>query len=91
LSDFLPREIIQKKKHGFGLPFGSWVCEHEKLRDIATDAVKGLADRGIVNTSYTDSLIEQRLPRHPYYFGEMVWILMMLELWLRAHSPNWRV
>ena len=91
LSDFLPGEIIQKKKHGFGLPFGSWVCEHEKLRGIATDAVRGLSDRGIVNRSYTDSLIEQRMPRHPYYFGEMVWILMMLELWLRAHSPNWRV
>jgi asparagine synthase (glutamine-hydrolysing) len=91
LSDFLPTEIIQKKKHGFGLPFGSWVCEHSELREMAADALMGLSSRGIVNGAYTKSLIEQRLPRHPYYYGEMVWILMMLELWLRAHSPNWRV
>jgi asparagine synthase (glutamine-hydrolysing) len=31
------------------------------------------------------------LPEHPGYFGEMVWILMMLEQWLAAKAPSFRV
>jgi asparagine synthase (glutamine-hydrolysing) len=91
LSDFLPQEIIRKKKHGFGLPFGSWVCEHPPLRKIAVPAVLGLVDRGLVNQGYVKLLLEDRLPKYPHFYGEMVWILMMLELWLQAHSPDWKV
>ena len=28
---------------------------------------------------------DSHLPAHPGYYGEMVWILMMLEQWLQAH------
>ena len=31
------------------------------------------------------------LPAHPGYYGEMVWISMMLEQWLRQHAPGFRV
>jgi asparagine synthase (glutamine-hydrolysing) len=27
------------------------------------------------------------LAEHPGYYGEMIWILMMLEQWLRKHAP----
>ena len=30
----------------------------------------------------------RHLPEHPGYFGEMVWILMMLEQWLAAKAPG---
>jgi len=30
------------------------------------------------------------VPSQPSYYGEMVWILMMLELWMRAHAPSAR-
>lgn len=91
LSDFLPQEIIRKKKHGFGLPFGRWVCEHPTLRDIAVPSVIGLVDRGLVQEQYVKLLLEDRLPKYPNFYGEMVWILMMLELWLQAHSPDWKL
>ncbi|WP_405237842.1 asparagine synthetase B family protein [Lentisalinibacter orientalis] len=91
LSDFLPREIIQKKKHGFGLPFGTWALEHENLRRMTRDAIRNLVDRGLVRESYANLLMEERLPAYPSYYGELVWVLMMLELWLQAHSPGWRI
>ena len=37
------------------------------------------------------TLLRERLPEHPGYFGEMVWILMMLEQWLRAKAPAYRL
>ena len=37
------------------------------------------------------ALLDQRLAEHPAYYGEMVWILMMLEQWLQQHAPRWSV
>ena len=88
LRGFLPDEIIAKKKHGFGLPFGVWACEHIALRGLATDALHALAGRGIVRPRFIDELLSSHLPAHPGYYGEMVWILMMLELWLQAHTES---
>jgi asparagine synthase (glutamine-hydrolysing) len=31
------------------------------------------------------------LPSHPRYYGELVWILMMLEQWLHAHHRDERI
>jgi asparagine synthase (glutamine-hydrolysing) len=84
LRNFLPREIIDKRKHGFGLPVGRWLLDHAPLRALATDAIASLRPRGILRPGFTDDLIERKLPEHPNYFGTMIWILMMLGLWLES-------
>ena len=91
LRGFLPDEILTKKKQGFGLPFGVWANGHAGLKALATDSLDSLAQRGIVREEFVRSLISQRLPEHPGYYGEMVWILMMLEQWLRGHAPTFKV
>jgi asparagine synthase (glutamine-hydrolysing) len=91
LRGFLPDEILTKKKQGFGLPFGVWATRHDALRALATDSVRALAARGVVREHFVRSLLGQRLAEHPGYYGEMVWILMMLEQWLRRHAPYWRL
>jgi len=90
LRDFLPEAIITKQKKGFGLPFGVWALRHDALRALAADSVRSLGTRGLVKPDFAKTLLEQFLPEHPGYYGEMVWILMMLEQWLRAHLPDWR-
>jgi asparagine synthase (glutamine-hydrolysing) len=45
----------------------------------------------MVRADFIQTLLTQRLPEHPGYFGEMVWILMMLEQWLRGHAPSFKV
>jgi len=91
LQGFLPEEIIRKKKQGFGLPFGVWANTNAALRVLATDSLRSLAERGLVRSDFVKTLLGQKLPEHPGYFGEMVWILMMLEQWLRARAPNYRL
>lgn len=91
LRGFLPDEILTKKKHGFGLPFGVWACRHDGLRALSSDALRSIADRGIVRRDFVERLLGTLLPAHPGYYGEMVWILMMLEHWLRAHQPRFRL
>jgi asparagine synthase (glutamine-hydrolysing) len=86
LADFLPREIIAKKKHGFGLPFGAWALAHRELQSLAFDALATFRSRGIVRPAFIADLADRRVRDHPGYYGEMVWILMMLELWLRSRE-----
>lgn len=81
LRDFLPREIIAKQKHGFGLPFGLWLQTHRGLRELAYDSLESLKPRGIVRPEFVDDLIATHRSGHAAYYGTMIWILMMLELW----------
>jgi asparagine synthase (glutamine-hydrolysing) len=91
LRDFLPPEIITKKKHGFGLPFGVWAVRTPALQALARDSLVGLGSRGIVQPRFINRLLDEFLPQHPGYYGEMVWILMMLEQWFRHHRPDYRL
>jgi asparagine synthase (glutamine-hydrolysing) len=91
LRGFLPDEIITKKKQGFGLPFGVWATRHAGLHKLAEDSLGSLGTRGIVRPEFVKTLLTEHLPTHPGYYGEMVWILMMLEQWLRRHAPTYRL
>lgn len=88
LRGFLPDEIIVKKKQGFGLPFGVWLSKNPALFELAVDSVRGLAGRGILRREFAETLLTRLLNEHPGYYGEMIWISMMLEQWLRAKAPH---
>lgn len=91
LRGFLPDAIITKKKHGFGLPFGVWATCDAGLSALARDSLHSLAQRGIVEPAFIRDLLAEHLPAHPGYYGEMVWILLMLEQWLIAKAPQYRL
>jgi asparagine synthase (glutamine-hydrolysing) len=91
LRGFLPDAIINKKKQGFGLPFGVWANRDAALKKLASESLDGLVERGILRAEFSQRLLTQRLPEHPGYYGEMIWILTMLEQWLQKHAPAYRV
>ncbi|MCV2355496.1 asparagine synthase C-terminal domain-containing protein [Paucibacter sp. B2R-40] len=91
LRGFLPDEILVKKKQGFGLPFGVWLGKNPSLFELARDSLHTLSERGIVRPDFIKALMTQKLREHPAYYGEKVWILMMLENWLRAHAPAYKI
>jgi len=86
MTGFLPQDILTKKKHGFGLPFGVWLKTHERLRELIYSLLHALKGRGIVQKSFLDRLIEQHREGHASYFGYAIWDLAMLECWLQAHQ-----
>lgn len=88
LRGFLPDEIIVKKKQGFGLPFGVWTHGNPALKALATDSLNSLARRGVIRPEFVHALLTRFLPEHPGYYGEMVWILTMLEQWLAVKAPG---
>jgi asparagine synthase (glutamine-hydrolysing) len=88
LRDFLPPEIITKSKHGFGLPFGIWLSRDKALNELAFASLESLKQRGIVRIDFIDQLRADLLADHATYYGELVWVLMMLEQWLQTHQPS---
>jgi len=90
MRGFLPDTVIDKKKHGFGLPFGVWTRTHAGLRGHATGAIESLRDRRLFEPAFLDRALALHSDVHAAYYGELVWILMVLELWFAAHMPDVR-
>jgi asparagine synthase (glutamine-hydrolysing) len=88
VSSVLPKEIITKTKHGFGLPFGPWFSRSAPLRKHVTDKLDGLLERGIVRPDYIEFIRKATLEEHAGYYGEMLWLMCVLESWLAAR-PRW--
>lgn len=81
MADFLPERIINKPKHGFGLPFGVWLTEHQPLKELAYGAINDLKRRDFFKAEFLDHAIEMHKSVHAAYYGDLVWTLMMLECW----------
>ena len=91
LRGFLPDEILRKKKHGFGLPFGPWLMRDASLAHFARSALERLAERGFIRRELVHDLFSNRLGEHSGFYGEMVWVLMMLEHWLERRAPDFKL
>lgn len=83
----LPEGIVDRPKHGFGVPLDDWfrgtlrARVHEEL--LAPDA----RIAGHLNTAEVRRLVEAHMSRRGNY-GHALWALLNLELWLR-NLPRW--
>lgn len=84
--DFLPEEIIRKKKHGFGLPFGHWLKAHSGLQELAYGSLESLARRGIFLPEFLRKVASEHREGHPGYYGYAIWDLLTLEQWLQVQE-----
>ena len=86
MRGFLPDQIVDKTKHGFGLPFGVWLKTSPPLIRMASDLLAGLATRGLFRPDFLSRIQTLHRDGHPGYYGYVIWDLLMLEQWLRARS-----
>ncbi len=87
MRDILPREVLYKKKHGFGVPLGSWFLHDPRLNALARDVLLDprTRQRGYFRQEFVDQLLGVHHHQQAGYFGEIVWYLLALELWHRQH------
>lgn len=88
--DLLPAEILAKRKHGFGVPTGLWLKTHPGFTALAHDLL--LAPRARQRGYLRRGAVEDLLARHrsdtTSYYGDVLWTLLMLELWHRHHLDS---
>lgn len=88
LTGWLPHETIHKTKQGFGLPFGVWMKTYKPLREMAYDNLLRLKSRGFIRPEFIDKTIEMHQSEHAAYYGELVWIFTVFELWMSAQDAT---
>lgn len=86
MKGFLPDDTLTKEKHGFGLPFGLWMTQSDDLMAIAKEALSSLAQRDIFKPEFIELAIDKHQSEHSSYYGELIWILIVLELWLESRG-----
>ena len=77
----LPDEIIERKKHGFGVPLGAWLRRDiAPVRDILLS--RRARERGLLQMSVVERLIsEHETGRRDH--NRQLWALLTLEEWHR--------
>ena len=83
LKKYLPLEMFDRPKMGFGVPLGRWL--RGSLRDWAEDLleVSRLASDGILDVALVREMWEQHLAgSHNWQY--QLWNLLMLQAWLES-------
>jgi asparagine synthase (glutamine-hydrolysing) len=85
MKGILPDRILYKKKHGFGVPLGQWMLHDPEMKSFAAVLDEPQTrQRGYFRPGFL-SRIGELNRTHPAYYGEVLWALLMLELWHRRH------
>jgi asparagine synthase (glutamine-hydrolysing) len=80
MKDKLPREVIYRKKKGFGIPLANWI--KDELRELTQDLLSKdkIKNQGVFNYDYIDRLLKE------HFSGKkdnrkLLWALMVFEMW----------
>ena len=89
-AGFLPREVLEKVKHGFGLPVSDWLKTHPGFRELAQDTLLSgrCRERGYLVRGAVDELLRRHAEDRTPYYGGLLWTVLMLELWHREHGDS---
>ncbi|MDY7041084.1 MAG: asparagine synthase (glutamine-hydrolyzing) [Chloroflexota bacterium] len=83
-EQLLPREIVHRPKHGFGVPVGRWF--RQELRDYVRDVL--LTPRARQRGYYHPAAIERLIDQHQggqRDWGHQLWTLLTFELWHQTY------
>src|SRR5271157_3051837 len=88
MKGILPDRILYKKKHGFGVPVGYWMVHDPEMKSLAAVLDEPQArQRGYFRTDFLSRLKELN-QTYPAYYGEVLWVILVLELWQRRHRDG---
>ena len=84
MENFLPREIIQKSKHGMGLPISNWFRSEKILSEFLSDHLFSGKPHilNYIKPDYMSTLYQAfKDDENTSYYGDTLWVYLMLELW----------
>lgn len=86
MEGILPRKILYKKKHGFGVPLAQWLLQDARMQELLQDLMndRHTHQRGYFRPDFLTRLMALH-KQQPNYYGEIVWYLLALEMWHRRH------
>ena len=87
--DYLPDHIIDRKKHGFGVPLGAWLREDiSPVKDLLLS--ERARQRNLLNMNTIETLINEHETGQRDN-NRLLWTLLTLEQWHRTFIDNFNV
>jgi asparagine synthase (glutamine-hydrolysing) len=83
LEGLVPREIIHRRKHGFGVPLGRWF--RTDLKDYVREVL--LSPRALRRGYFREGVLRRLVDEHQNSkrdHGHRLWSLLTLEMWHRV-------
>jgi asparagine synthase (glutamine-hydrolysing) len=92
MKNTLPANVLHKKKHGFGVPVSLWLLDDPRLASLVKDVMSDskTRQRGYFRPAFIDQLMKRHRSEDAKNFGEILWYVLMLELWHREHFERKR-
>jgi asparagine synthase (glutamine-hydrolysing) len=86
MKNFLPEEVIERKKKGFGVPIAKWV--KGPLKELFGDLLSydRIKKEGFLNPDYVTALLQDHLSNKRDN-RKQLWTLLVWELWLNRYHP----
>lgn len=83
--NLLPSEVIQKKKHGFGIPVATWMKSDKRMKELTADMLltSRIYERGMIRRSFIETLLRHHESDSTPFYGDTLWTFLALELWFR--------
>jgi asparagine synthase (glutamine-hydrolysing) len=79
---YLPHDIIERKKQGFGIPVGQWF--RTKLKDRLIETVLKNKQRQVeMNYDYIEKLVSEHLAGKDH--SHKMWILYVYHKWIELN------
>jgi asparagine synthase (glutamine-hydrolysing) len=82
-ADLLTQSLLERPKHGFGVPHERWF--RQELREFASDLLLGerFRQRGVIQPAFVKQLLDDHVSgrRAGHY---LIWNLLMLESWYQT-------
>jgi asparagine synthase (glutamine-hydrolysing) len=84
-GELLPSEIIQKRKHGFGIPVANWMKTDKRMRELSRDTLLSTRSvgRGYFRRKFVEDLFRMNDADDSSYYGDTIWPFLMIEMWHR--------
>ena len=87
MRNYLPQEILQRPKKGFGVPIAKWV--KGPLRELFENLLSPdrIRQEGFLNPEYVASLLQDHLLNRRDN-RKQLWTLLVWELWVDRYRPS---
>jgi len=80
VHQYLPKEMMERKKMGFSIPISKWLSE--ELKDMLTDYLSEdqLNKHGLFNTKYVTGMLKDFLNGKKGYYLKL-WHILIFQMW----------
>ncbi len=87
MADKLPREIVYRRKKGFGMPVASWLTRELKPLVLDLLSEEKIKEQGLFNYKYINRLLDDHFSKRADN-RKLIWTLLMFQMWQEKWMKN---